>query len=105
MIPSASTQAWAAKGGSRRAPRTGKPGRPRHPARGALKTAGQRRKSRARCAWPGSADFRAVDHDVTEVVVGGVVERATTSDQVQLGVGHWAEHRGGGEVGLRILMH
>src|SRR5215472_5783295 len=52
-----------------------------------------------------SADFRAVDHDVAEVAVRGMVERAATGDQAQLGVGYRAVDGGGGEVRLRVLMH
>src|SRR5690242_5949547 len=105
MIPPASTQAWAAKGGAAAPPRTRqiRTG-PRHWL-GCSERAGQRRKSRARRARRSLVDFCAVDDHVVEVVVRGVVERATTGDQMQLGVGYRAEHRGGGEVGLRVLMH
>src|SRR6516164_8905778 len=56
-------------------------------------------------AGRGSADFDAVDDDVAEVVVRGVVEGATTGDQPQFGIGYWAEHHGRGEVRLRVLTH
>src|SRR5690349_16274003 len=59
----------------------------------------------AQRAGRGSADFAAVDHDVAEVVMRGVVERATTGDQSQLGIGCWAEHHRRGEVRLGVLMH
>src|SRR4029077_17574592 len=53
----------------------------------------------------GSADFCAVDNDVAEVVVRGVVVRTTAGDQVQLGIGYRAVDGGRGEVRLRVLAH
>src|SRR6185437_3162919 len=67
--------------------------------------AGSSLGSSAQRAGPGSADFRAVDNDVAEVIVRGVVVRATTGDQVQLGIGYRAVDGGRGEVRLRVLMH
>src|SRR6201995_1026300 len=53
----------------------------------------------------GSADFCAVDNDIAEVVVCGVVVRTTAGDQVQLGIRYRAVDGGRGEVRLRVLAH